>query len=139
MPLQDGKLRILIVDDSTTSRLALERILSPHGDCDLAGNGVDAVKAFALAWECDRPYHLICLDIMMPHLDGIEALKMIRQKEREMGILKSDGAKIIMITSVENPLFIFEAYHRGGADAYLYKPIDGTKLREELGRLGLIR
>ena len=138
MPPAHGRLKILIVDDSKTSRLALERILAPLGDCDLAGDGVDALKAFSLAWERGDPYHLICLDIMMPHLDGLQALKMIRTMEREMGILKADGAKIIMITSIENPLYVFEAYHRGGANAYLYKPIDMHKILAELKRLELI-
>lgn len=138
MPPASGRLKILIVDDSKTSRLALESILAPFGDCDAAGDGVDALKAFSLAWERGDPYRLICMDIMMPHLDGIQALKMIRKMEREMGVLKSDGVKVVMITSVDNPLFIFEAYHRGGANAYLYKPVEKAKLLNELIRLGLI-
>lgn len=137
-PPTSGRLKILIVDDSKTSRLALESILAPFAECDVAGDGVDALKAFSLAWERGDPYRLICMDIMMPHLDGIQALKMIRKMEREMGVLKSDGVKVIMITSIDNPLFIFEAYHRGGANAYLYKPVDKAKLLDELKRLEII-
>jgi len=131
------RLRILVVDDSRTSRLALERILEPYGDCELGANGEDAIKAFAMAWEQGRPYDLICMDIMMPHVDGIQALMIIRRMERERGILKQDGAKVVVVTNIDNPSIVFEAYYRGGADAYLYKPVDRAKLISELKRLGL--
>lgn len=136
MPDRD-RLRILIVDDSKTSRLALERILEPYGDCDLGSNGEDAIKAFSMAWEQGSPYDLICMDIMMPHVDGIQALMIIRRMERERGILKQDGARIVIVTSIDNPNAVFEAYYRGGADAYLYKPVEKEKLIAELKRLGL--
>ena len=91
-----------------------------------------------MAWEQGLPYDLICLDIMMPHVDGIQALMIIRRMEREMGILKPNGARIIIVTNIDNPSIVFEAYYRGGADAYLYKPVDKTKLTAELKRLKLI-
>lgn len=137
MPVPGGRLRILIVDDSKTSRLALESILSPYGDCDLAGNGEDAIKAFSLAWERNNPYDLICMDIMMPRVDGIQALKMIRKMEREMGIMQSEASKVVMISAVDNPRYIFEAYHQGRANAYIYKPLDKQKILEELKKLNL--
>jgi two-component system chemotaxis response regulator CheY len=138
MSSDHARLRILIVDDSKTSRLALERILEPYGDCELGSNGEDAIKAFSLAWEQGRPYDLICLDIMMPHVDGIQALMIIRRMEREMGILNPHGAKVIIVTNIDNPSIVFEAYYRGGANAYLYKPVDKSKLTSELKRLALI-
>ncbi|MEN6473903.1 MAG: response regulator [Syntrophaceae bacterium] len=138
MPTDHARKRILIVDDSKTSRLALERLLEPYGDCELGSNGEDAIKAFSMAWEQGHPYDLICLDVMMPHVDGIQALMIIRRMEREMGILKPDSAKIIIVTNIDNPSIVFEAYYRGGADAYLYKPIEKTKLTAELKRLTLI-
>jgi two-component system, chemotaxis family, chemotaxis protein CheY len=138
MSSDDVRLKILIVDDSKTSRLALERLLAPYGDCDHGVNGEDAIKAFSMAWEQGRPYELICLDIMMPRVDGIQALMIMRRMEREIGILKPNGAKIIMVTSIDNPRIVFEAYYRGGADAYLYKPVEKQKLLDELKRLELI-
>jgi two-component system, chemotaxis family, chemotaxis protein CheY len=138
MSSDDARLKILIVDDSKTSRLALERLLAPYGDCDHGADGEDAIKAFSMAWEQGRPYELICLDIMMPRVDGIQALMIMRRMEREIGILKPNGAKIIMVTSIDNPRIVFEAYYRGGADAYLYKPVEKQKLLDELKRLELI-
>jgi two-component system, chemotaxis family, chemotaxis protein CheY len=139
MPKNVRKLRILLADVSMTSRLALERILSDFGTCDAAEDGMDSVKAFTLAWEFGRNYDLICIDLMLPRVGGIDAIKMIRKIEREMGVLKADAVKIIVITAVVNPAYIFEACYRGGANSYLYKPVDRKKILEEMAKLGLIK
>ncbi|HBN09144.1 MAG TPA: response regulator, partial [Cyanobacteria bacterium UBA8530] len=61
-------MRILIVEDDFTSRRLLQKILAPYGECEIAINGKEAVSAVELAWGEDAPYHLICLDIMMPEM-----------------------------------------------------------------------
>ena len=139
MPDNEGKLRILLADVSMTSRLALERILSNYGTCDAAEDGMDTVKAFTMAWELGRNYDLICIDLMLPRVGGIDAIKMMRKIEREMGVLKADSVKIIVITAVVNPAYIFEACYRGGANSYLYKPVDRKKILEEMTKYGLIK
>lgn len=73
-------MRILIVDDEL-SRKKAQRILSQHGQCDIAINGTEALDAFRLAHEEGKPYDLITMDILMPDIDGIEALKGIREWE----------------------------------------------------------
>jgi two-component system chemotaxis response regulator CheY len=139
MPDSEGNLRILLADVSMTSRLAIERILSDYGTCDAAEDGMDTVKAFTLAWELGRNYDLICIDLMLPRVGGIDAIKMMRKIEREMGVLKADSVKIIVITAVVNPAYIFEACYRGGANSYLYKPVDRKKILEEMTKYGLIK
>jgi two-component system chemotaxis response regulator CheY len=86
-------MRILIVDDDFSSRLILQEMLSPYGECDVAVNGTQAVEAFMLAWHEDRRYDLICLDIMMPDVDGQVVLKGIRSMEESEGVLLGDGVK----------------------------------------------
>ncbi len=44
-------MKALIVEDDLTSRILLQRILSPHGICDVATDGIEALKAFRLAWQ----------------------------------------------------------------------------------------
>jgi two-component system chemotaxis response regulator CheY len=138
MPNDEGKLRILLADVSMTSRLALERILAGYGHCDSAEDGMDALKVFTLALELGHPYDLVCIDLMLPRVGGIDAIKMMRRIEREMGVLKADAVKVIVITAVDNPAYIFEACYRGGANAYLYKPVDRLKLIAEMEKMGLI-
>jgi two-component system, chemotaxis family, chemotaxis protein CheY len=139
MPKNDSKLKILLADVSMTSRLAIERILSDYGTCVAAEDGMDCVKAYTLALELGSPYDLICIDLMLPRVGGIDAIKMMRKIEREMGVLKADAVKIIVITAVVNPAYIFEACYRGGANSYLYKPVDRKKILEEMIKLGLIK
>ena len=79
-------LRILIVDDDLMGRRLLQRFLSPYGDCDTAADGKEALLVFRAAAEKGEPYDLICLDIVMPEMDGRTALKEMRAWEEEQDI-----------------------------------------------------
>ena len=130
-------MKALIVEDDFTSRLLLQELLKTYGPTHLAVNGQEAVEAFRLALEEGRPYELICLDIMMPEMDGQTALNKIRQLEESKNIFSTDGAKIIMTTSLDDPKNIIAAFS-GLCDAYLVKPIEKAKLLERLQELRLI-
>jgi two-component system, chemotaxis family, chemotaxis protein CheY len=131
-------MKILIVEDDLTSRFLMHELLKGYGDCDIAVNGEEGVRASAMALEAGIPYDLICLDIMMPEKDGRVALKEIREQEVSCGIRSSDGAKIIMTTTVNDMSVILESFH-DLCDGYLFKPISKDKLVEELHKLNLIR
>ncbi|MBF0568637.1 MAG: response regulator [Nitrospirae bacterium] len=131
-------MRILIAEDDFTSRTLLQHFLSPYGECDVTVNGMEAVEAFMLAVDEGQPYDLICLDIMMPELDGIKALKAIRDKERDSGVASHDEVKVVMTTALDSPKDVIEAYYRGGCTDYLTKPIDTQKLLNLLKGYGLI-
>ena len=131
-------MRVLIAEDDFVARRILKEILSPYGDCDVVVDGEEAVRAFQLAQEEKNPYHLVCLDIMMPNLDGQDALKRIRALETERGIDKKTETKVIMITALSDPKTVFNAFYRGGATAYIVKPIDKTKLLNEIRQFGFI-
>ena len=83
------------------SRRLLQAILAPHGACHVAVGGREALEAFKMALKDKQPYNLICLDIMMPEMDGQEVLKEIRRTEDELGISGCDRAKIIMTTALD--------------------------------------
>ena len=74
-------MRTLIVEDDFTSRLLMQAILAPCGECHIAVNGREAIQAFRLARAQGRPYDLVCLDIMMPEMDGHAVLKVLRAAE----------------------------------------------------------
>ena len=130
-------MRSLIVEDDFTARKLLQVHLADYGDTSIAVNGKEAVNAVEDSLNSGKPYDLICLDIMMPEMDGLEALKHIRKLEQDRAITGLDGAKVIVVTSRGQPRDIFTAF-KTGCEAYIVKPVRKDRLVEELTRLGLI-
>lgn len=130
-------MKCLIAEDDFAARRLLKRYLSDYSDCDVAVDGRETVEAFRQAMDEKESYDLICLDIMMPNMDGREALKAIRQIEHEHGIDGLDGVKVIMTTALEDSQNVIGSF-REGCEAYIVKPVEKDKLLEEMENLGLI-
>jgi two-component system chemotaxis response regulator CheY len=128
-------MKALIVEDDRTSRIFLETVLSRYGECDAVSNGTQAVAAFMGAMEVGRRYDLICMDVMMPEIDGRETIRIIREREATAGIF-STRAKIIMTTALGDTADI--ASVNGLCDAYLVKPINVRRLLQELKTFRLV-
>jgi two-component system chemotaxis response regulator CheY len=138
-PCPQGKqMRVLLVEDDFSSRLVLQTFLSKHGECHVAVNGKEAVDAFRSALEHGERYHLICMDIMMPELDGRQALRQIRDLEEKFGILSATGAKIIMTTAVNDVKEVGRCFHEL-CDSYLVKPIDLATLLGQMKSYQLVQ
>ena len=135
--IKEIKMKYLIVEDDFVARKLLQRYLSSYGDCDIAVDGNEAVEAFNQAMDEKEPYDLICLDIMMPNMDGREALKAIRQIESEHGISGLDSVKVIMTTALGDSKNVMGAF-REGCEVYIVKPVEKDKLLKEMENLGLI-
>jgi two-component system chemotaxis response regulator CheY len=131
-------MRILIVEDDFVGRKVMHQLLLEYGECDVAVDGLEAVKAFDLAWQENRPYDVLFLDIMMPNMSGHEALKIIREKEKQRGVLPVNEVKVIMASALDDVKNVTQSFFQGGASAYLVKPIERRKVIEELRKLGLI-
>ena len=132
-------MRFLVVEDDFTSRKLMQRMLAPYGEVDVAVNGQEAVEAFEAALRDAKPYELVCMDIMMPEMDGQEALKRIRQIERLNERSGPDEAKVIMTTALDDPKNVVEAYYKGGATSYVPKPIDRQLFLQLLRNIGIIK
>lgn len=130
-------MRTLIVEDDFVCRRLLQSMLKPYGDVDIAVNGLEALEAFKLAVDEHNGYDLICIDILMPEMNGQELLKKIRDYEESLEIYGMDGVKIIMTTSIGDFGNIKSAFVEQ-CDAYMVKPIERSKLVEKLMELGLI-
>ena len=129
--------KVLIVEDQFMSRQMMMQILGAHFDkCHMAVNGREAVDAYVFSLDKQEPYDLICLDIMMPVLDGQEALKEIRKIEAERGIGGHDMVKVLMTTALDGPKHIMGAFMKGSCEDYLIKPIDQEKLDNYLQKFG---
>ncbi|MEO1816525.1 MAG: response regulator [Acetobacterium sp.] len=129
--------RILIVEDDMVSRKFLSKFLSRYGDCDLVVDGLEAIDAYLLAIKEGLAYDLICLDVMMPKIDGIQVLKTIRDLERQQQVTEADASKIIMTTVLGETDIVKSAFDYG-CNAYASKSLDMTKLTEVLIKIGFI-
>jgi len=130
-------LRILIAEDDLSSRKFLFKFLSRFGECDLVVDGLEALDAALISMKENKPYDLICLDIMMPKVDGVKVLQHIKDLETQTGMLPEKRSKIIMTTALAETQFVQNAFDIG-CDAYAAKPIDTEKFLDVLLKLGLI-
>jgi len=133
-----SKLMILIVEDDFASFRVLKEYLSEYGDCSVAVNGIEAVEAFRNASDKGRPYDMICLDIMLPEMNGLLALEQIRRIKQECGTRQSDSIKVIVTTAMDDSDDIIKAF-KEGCRAYIVKPITREKLFAEMRKLSLIK
>ncbi|MCD4829336.1 MAG: response regulator [Candidatus Cloacimonetes bacterium] len=127
-------MKILIVEDDSTSSFILGKLVMDYGAPHFAFNGKEAVDAVHVALAMKEPYDLIFLDIMMPVMNGQTALKKIRAAEEASGIASPDCAKIVMTTALSDTGNIKNAF-LNQCDTYLVKPIVKAKLHEELQKL----
>ncbi len=121
--------KILIVDDEpNVQKVLVSRLRFAGYEVDCASNGREALGAFVESLH-KRPYSLIILDIMMPGMNGIEVLELIRREEEIRGILYGDGVPVIMLTALKKPYM--EAFGRG-CDDFLVKPYQPEELLSKI-------
>src|ERR1051325_3502593 len=111
-------MKTLIVEDDFASRLLLVELLKTQGPVHIAVNGKEAVEAVRCSLEAAEPYDLICLDIMLPAMDGQVALREIRMFEQARKVISDSGAKIVMTTARDEIKSVFDAFD-GLCDSYL--------------------
>lgn len=108
---------VLVVDDAAFMRMMIRDILSKEGFViHEAVNGRDAVEKYREV----RP-DLTTMDITMPEMDGIEALKKIRERDPH--------ARVLMVSAMGQQKLIVEALEAGAMD-FLVKPFQPTKVLE---------
>lgn len=130
-------MKSLVVEDEFVSRKLMQLYLSRYGETHVAVDGEEAVDAFRQAMEKGEPYDLICLDIMMPGVNGHEALERIRALEKDAGVEPSRECKVVMTTALGDPKNVVKAYYKGGATAYLVKPVSEEDIDRTLNELKL--
>ena len=115
--------KILIVDDSRTSRKMLRNILESNGHeiVDEAVNGQDGVQKF----QALKP-DVITLDITMPVVDGVEALKMIKALDA--------NSKVVMVTAAGQKNKMIDCI-KAGANEFLTKPFDQQEILDVIAKM----
>jgi two-component system chemotaxis response regulator CheY len=115
--------RVLIVDDAVVMRMMIKGILAKSG-FDVVGeaqNGVEAVEKYVEL----RP-DLVTMDVVMPEMDGIAAVKEI--------LAHDPSARIVMCTSMGQQALVVEAI-QAGAKSFITKPFQPPKIVETLNKV----
>jgi len=122
------RFKSLVAEGDATNRVMLQTFLSRYGECQIAEDGWEAVKAVKAAREQRMSFDLVCMD-------GLEAIREIRAQEKAVAAFKV--AKIF-VTTAHTDMESISAAMEGRCDAYLIKPIDTEKLLDELKAAGLV-
>ena len=131
-------MKCLIVEDDPISSQILGRMISRYGTSDVTVNGKEGIDQFRQAHESNSPYDLILMDIMMPGVNGLQAVQTMREIEATMNISVKQRVKIIMTTALDDPRTVMKALYESDASSYLIKPIKLQRLEGELRTLKLI-
>ncbi len=130
-------MRFLVVDDDFEARRIVQKILHPYGFVDVATDGEECIASFKSALEDSEPYDIVFLDIVMPNMDGQQALRELREIEKEHGVPTDKAAKVIMISGLDNNEEVHDAFFLGQAESYIVKPIHKQVLLQELASCGI--
>lgn len=120
-------MRILVVDDDITTRLILQNHLEQFGPCDTCADGVQALEQFKDSLESGRPYNIVFMDVLLPSMNGIEALLEMRrvevQEKKPVGEFKA-----VVLSTVDGIETIRNAFFQAGVYDYLTKPLDRDRV-----------
>ncbi len=108
--------KILLIDDSKTSRRMLKEIIEGAGH-EIVGEAGDGEKGY-LQFKALHP-DLVTLDITMPKMDGLESLKLIHKED--------ENAKVVMITAAGQKEKMMQAI-KDGASEFITKPYDADEV-----------
>ncbi len=125
--------RILLCDDNAINQKVAARILQQVGyEPDLATNGREALEAID-----KKPYDVIFMDVMMPEMDGLEATRLIRERQRDATAHPNYKSRIVVIAMTAQAMQgDREKCLAAGMDDYLSKPILPKDVRAMIERWG---
>lgn len=128
-------MKILVAEDDMASGKFMLKLLAKYGEVVLARDGIAAVDEFVNAVNSNERFDLICMDVMMPKIDGYKALASIRDAERKLGLARDKRVKVVMVSALDEG---FDAnYASDDYEEYMCKPIDIIKFDEMIKELGL--
>jgi len=129
-------MRVLVVEDDPSIRDMLEKFLAPIARCDLAEDGYAGIIAFEQALDLGEPYDLVCLDLVMPNMDGWEALRRIRAAEQSRA--RIPHIRVLVLTARDSSANMRRFLTSSTNEGFLLKPFRKSELFEAIKALGLV-
>ena len=126
-------LRVLLCDDNVINQKVATRLLSQMGYTPkIAGNGIEALAAIESA-----PFDLIFMDVMMPEMDGLEATRQIRLRQKDRTVHPNFKSPLIIVAMTASAMpGDREKCLEAGMDDYLAKPVRPEDVRAIIERWG---
>lgn len=114
---------VLVVDDAMFMRMVIKKLLISLGITTIqeASNGLEAIQKYKQVMP-----DLVIMDITMPEMDGIEAVKQIISFDK--------NAKIIMVSAMGQQSMVIEAL-KAGAKSFIVKPFDNVRFEDEIRKI----
>jgi two-component system chemotaxis response regulator CheY len=125
-------MKFLVADDNELNLKVMEKLLNELGESELVANGQEAVQAYERSMKENNPFDAVFMDIMMPVMDGQQALQSIREMERKAGYKLDQQIPTIMATALDDTKNVSQAFFRGEVSAYIVKPFDKDKVLSAL-------
>ena len=114
--------KILVVDDAQFMRMRCERLLTENGfEVVKAENGAEAIQVYQ-----EQKPDAVLMDITMPEMDGLTALKEIRKRD--------PNAKVVMLTALGQQGIVIEAIKSGAKD-FIVKPFDTERVLQAVNKV----
>lgn len=129
-------MKILIAEDDFICQLLMKEYLQDLGTVEVASTGLAALEAATTALGAGAPYDLVCLDVMMPGMDGQQVLRAIREAEITIAAGGGHRSKIVMTTALADSQVIVQAF-QSQCDGYLVKPFDRANVLATLVQVGI--
>ena len=128
-------MKFLVVDDEATARVMVTVLLEDFGTVHEAADGEEALDKVGEAFSAGEPYDLICVDLSMPGLDGLELIEHLR--EVELSHEKPYHSRLIVVSASRYPQDIMDAFKKQ-ADGYLTKPVNVNKMGKLLQEFSIL-
>lgn len=114
---------MLVVDDDQLCRVILQGVLSSYGDIHFAKNGKQGLQQFQDAYEKGQPYSVVFMDLVMPEMNGWQAVLKIRELEARLNIHQKTKIVIASSKRYDKGGEILESFKEAGVDLFLEKPV----------------
>ena len=120
--------RFLVVEDEEMSRTMLTDILSVYAPTDSAVNGEAGLRLFEQALSSGKPYSLVCVDLMMPVMNGLALVREIKKIEADNLSFGDGHTRVFVVTSNTCPWVKSELVLENLCDDYILKPYDRARI-----------
>jgi two-component system chemotaxis response regulator CheY len=130
--------RYLIIEDDEMSRIMLQEFLAKFALCDVADNGLEGLILFENALLSGNPYSLMCVDLIMPEMNGLAFIRKVRDLEQAKGLDNESRSKIFVISSSDSTWDKADLLLDNLCDDYIVKPFNRSSLMANLYKNDLV-